>query len=41
VDLDRRGRIVIGAGAFTTYGSSGVLLVRLRGGEAPRPTPAN
>jgi hypothetical protein len=39
VDLDRRGRIVIGAGAFTTYGSSGVLLVRLRGGEAPRPTP--
>ena len=36
VDL-RRGRIVIGAGAFTTYGASGVLLVRLRGGEAPRP----
>jgi hypothetical protein len=40
VALDRRGRIVIGAGGFTTYGSSGVLLVRLRGGEAPRPKPA-
>lgn len=37
VDLDRRGRIVIGAGALTTYGHSGVLLVRLRGGEAPGP----
>ena len=39
VDLDRRGRIVIGAGALTTYGAGGVLLVRLRGGEAARPKP--
>jgi hypothetical protein len=37
VALDRRRRIVIGAGAVTTFGASGVLLVRLRGGEAPKP----
>jgi hypothetical protein len=31
VAIDRRGRIVIAGGAFTTYGSSGLILVRLKG----------
>ena len=35
VVLDGRGRIVIAGGAFTTFGHSGVLFVRLQGGEAP------
>jgi hypothetical protein len=35
VVVDGRGRIVIAGAAFTTFGHSGVLFVRLQGGEAP------